>query len=199
MYEYHVRITLLTLHQENTAGLIELEETDDSILEAVLRFMYYFDYNNIHGVSTMIFNAQVYSPADKYVIPALKGLAEEKFRTAVTIGWAMDDFPLAVAEVYSSTPEDDRGLRDLAVEVARTNIKSLVQDEQFRSLLKESPCFAADVVISMSSYNDGKLHTYKCRNCSRKMDVAISEGSSYYCIHCGSHRSDWKVFDDGNR
>ena len=63
----HVHITLLTLSQENTGGLIELEEADDSVLEAVLRFMYYFDYNNIHGVSTMIFNAQVYSLADKYL------------------------------------------------------------------------------------------------------------------------------------
>ncbi|KAK4032825.1 hypothetical protein C8A01DRAFT_20156, partial [Parachaetomium inaequale] len=136
---------------ETAAGLVELGEADDSVIEAMLRFMYCFDYNNIHGVSTMIFNAQVYSLSDKYMIPALKDLAKEKFRSAINTGWAMDDFPLTVAEVYSSTPEDDGGLRDLAVKVADTNIKRLLQNEQFRDLLKKSPGFAADMVISMSS------------------------------------------------
>ncbi|KAK4236991.1 hypothetical protein C8A03DRAFT_35067 [Achaetomium macrosporum] len=124
--------------KENTARLIELEEADDSVVEAMLRFMYYFDYNNIHGVSTRIFNAQVYSFADKYMIPALKDLAEKEFQAAITTGWAMDDFPLAAAEVYNSTPEDDRGLRDLAGEVAGESIKRLLQDEQFRNLLREN-------------------------------------------------------------
>ncbi len=85
------------------------------------------------------------------MIPTLKDLAKEKFRSAINTSWAMDDFPLTVAEVYSSTPEDDRGLRDLTVKVADTNIKRLLQNEQFRDLLRKSPGFAADMVISMSS------------------------------------------------
>jgi hypothetical protein len=89
--------------------------------------------------------------ADKYMISALKDLAKEKFRSAINTSWAIDDFPLTVAEVYSSTPGDDRGPRDLAVKVADTNIKRLLQNQQFRDLLGKSPGFAADIVISMSS------------------------------------------------
>lgn len=52
----------------------------------------------------MIFNARVYGIADKYDVPALKSQAKEKFEKVVETCWDMDDFPHAIAEVYSSTP-----------------------------------------------------------------------------------------------
>ncbi|RYP71327.1 hypothetical protein DL771_004904 [Monosporascus sp. 5C6A] len=134
--------------KESDSGQIDLKEVDDNVVEAMLYFMYHFDYNNVHGASTMIFNAQVYSLADKYIIPSLKSQAREKFETAISTGWAMDDFPLAIAEVYNSTPDSDRGLRDLTVKIARTNINALLKTELFRDVLGEIPAFAAEMVIS---------------------------------------------------
>jgi speckle-type POZ protein len=171
-----------------------LEEVDVAVVEAMLRFMYHFDYSNIHGASTMIFNAQVYGLADKYIIPTLKGHAREKFRTVIRSGWAMDDFPLAVSEAYNSTPETDRGLRGLVVEVADANINKLLENELFRDVLRETPGFAIDIVDSLSSsrQKQRKDHKrYSCKSCGEFMDGDLSRGTYYYCIHCGNRRSDW--------
>ncbi|RYP48289.1 hypothetical protein DL768_005799 [Monosporascus sp. mg162] len=149
--------------KESDSGKIDLEEVDVNVVEAMLHFMYHFDYNNIHGASTMIFNAQVYSLADKYIIPTLKAQAKEKFKTAISTGWAMDDFPLAIAEVYNSTPESDRDLRDLTVEIARTNINPLRENELFRDALRDIPAFAAEMVISISATHMKAQKTYKFR------------------------------------
>ena len=74
----------------------------------------------------MVYDAQVYQIADKYDIPALKAHSVHKFGVAITTGWSMDDFPLAVSVVYGSTPSGDRGLRDLVVGTSRTNIDKLL-------------------------------------------------------------------------
>ncbi|RYP39208.1 hypothetical protein DL767_002316 [Monosporascus sp. MG133] len=164
--------------KESDSGQIDLEEVDVNVVEAMLHFMYHFDYNNTHGASTMIFNAQVYSVADKYIIPALKAEAREKFGTAISTGWAMDDFPSAIAEVYNSTPESDRGLRDLTVEIARTNINPLRENELFRDVLREIPSFAAEMVISISDTHKKDQKIYRCPNCGKQMGGTLSGGTA---------------------
>jgi DNA-directed RNA polymerase subunit RPC12/RpoP len=176
---------------------IELEEVEVAAVEAMLRFMYHLDYNTIHGASTMIFNTQVYGLADKYIIPALKSLALEKFRMDISSGWAMDDFPLTVSEAYNSTPETDRALRDLVVEISTANINKLLENELFRGVLRETPGFAVDMVNSLSSsrQNRHKDHkSYRCPSCDHVMDGDLLGGTYYYCIHCGSRRSDWNSY-----
>ncbi|KAK3356342.1 BTB/POZ protein [Lasiosphaeria hispida] len=175
--------------KEADSGVITLEEVDDAVVEAMIHFMYYFDYNNTQVISSMVFNAQVYSLADKYVIPTLKNLAKEKFQAAIKTGWGMDDFPTAVAEVYNSTPEGDRGLRDLVLEISGTNIKTLVQNGGFRNILRETPAFATDIIVSGAVKSGQK--TYRCPNCAENIQVEWSHGGYYYCIHCGNRRSDW--------
>jgi hypothetical protein len=64
----------------------ELEE-DVSVFEAMLHFMYLFDYDasgrDQAPISSMIFNVKVYSIADKYDVPMLKSQAREKFEKVV--------------------------------------------------------------------------------------------------------------------
>ncbi len=168
-----------------------------AVVEAMLHFMYHLDYNNVHGASTMIFDAQVYGLADKYAIPALKSHALEKFRMVISSGWVMDDFPLAVSEAYNSTPETDRALRDLVVEISNTNINKLLENKLFRDVLRETPGFAVDMVNSLSSsrQNRRKDHKrYRCPSCENVMDGALLGGTYYYCMHCGSRRSDWTSY-----
>lgn len=164
----------------------------------MIHFMYHFDYSNTERNSTMVFHAQMYSLAEKYMMHSLKQLSMEKFRVAIETGWTMDDFPLAVAEAYNSTPEDDRGLRDLVVEVCTngTNSKRLLQNAQFLDTLKETSGFAADMVVSLSSggKKENGTNGYKCPSCSKSINVKWSHGSTYCCIHCGHRRSDWGSF-----
>ncbi|KND89229.1 Kelch repeat and BTB domain-containing protein 4 [Tolypocladium ophioglossoides CBS 100239] len=167
-------------------SLVELKEVDESVVEAMLRFMYHFDYSNINGASTMIFNAQVYGIAERYIIPSLKEHSAEKFRTAVSSGWNMGDFPLAIAEAYLSTPEGDRGLRDVVVEVCHMHIDSLIENHAFCQVLRETVGFAADMVI----FRCGQRKAYRCPSCSHLIHDDISKGS-YHCTKCGERRSNW--------
>ncbi|KAK7419798.1 hypothetical protein QQX98_003171 [Neonectria punicea] len=82
--------------KESSEKKIEIKDFDASVVEAMLRFMYSFDYTNTYSTSTMVYDAQVYQIADKYDVPALKEHSKAKFGVAITAGWSMDDFPLAI-------------------------------------------------------------------------------------------------------
>ncbi|PQE26690.1 BTB POZ domain protein [Rutstroemia sp. NJR-2017a BBW] len=75
----------------------------------MLQFMYNFDSdasgNTKSSSSPMVFNAKVYSIADKYEILALKSQAKQKFETTVDTCWDMDDFLYAIAQLQS-IPEE---------------------------------------------------------------------------------------------
>ncbi|KAH6870900.1 BTB/POZ protein [Thelonectria olida] len=176
--------------KENLEKAAKLDEVDANVVEATLCFMYSFDYSNIHGASTMIFNAQVYSVAEKYIIPALKKHAEEKFESAINSSWMMDDFPLAIAEVYNSTPEEDRGLRDLVVQTCYSNIDQLLKKDSFCKVLREISGFAADLVF----FRCGPQEAYQCPSCDDCFQADFSQKGKSYCPNCGNKRSDWESY-----
>ncbi|EMD86655.1 hypothetical protein COCC4DRAFT_33157 [Bipolaris maydis ATCC 48331] len=187
--------------KESVEGTIPLNDDDVSAVEAMLRFLYSFDYDASGSVadvaSPMVFNVKVYSIADKYDVPALKSIAREKFKESVKTCWNMDDFPHAIAEVYSSTPPNDQGLRDLIVEVACERITELLQKQGFRDVLGEAVGFASDLVKLQASKkrpNEKQDRTkYRCPNCSKYWEAASSE-SRYYCLYCGVHYSNWSSY-----
>lgn len=163
----------------------------------MLRFMYSFDYNNLHSTSCMVYDAQVYQIADKYDIPALKSHSIEKFRDAITTGWSMDDFPLAISVVYSTTPSRDRGLRDLAVETSRKNIDKLLQRDGFCELLRETADFSADLIPFLcGKVSETSMQRYTCPSCSYHFRAELSGNSYYYCLNCGGQysSSNWNSY-----
>ncbi|KAJ4328724.1 hypothetical protein N0V84_000723 [Fusarium piperis] len=111
--------------------VINIEDFDVEVVEAMLQFMYNFDYTSVNGASSMAFEAQVYQIADKYDIDSLKEHAKENFSTAVDIGWSMDDFPLAITLAYTTTPPGDRGLRDVVIQASHLHIDDLLSKEYF--------------------------------------------------------------------
>lgn len=158
----------------------------------MLNFLYHFDYQA--STSPMIFNAKVYSIADKYNIPTLKSQAIEKSRKSVETCWSMDDFPHAIREIYSSTPGNDRGLRDLVVKIACEHMETLSERPEFRILLEEACGFAADVVLFMAKDRFEHIKTHKCPHCLNSWEGVAPSGTNYYCLHCGNCRSDWEAY-----
>ncbi|KIL88490.1 hypothetical protein FAVG1_08571 [Fusarium avenaceum] len=132
--------------KESLERAIDITDFDPTVVEAMLHFMYKFHYTNVSGVSAMVFDAQVYQIADKYGVHALKTYAKDKFGTAIKAGWSMDDFPVAINVVYTTTPLNDRGLRDLAVEMSHMNLDELTSRDDFCATLRTTPDFAADLV-----------------------------------------------------
>lgn len=185
--------SLLMILKESSERKIDVKDFDTSVVEAMLRFMYSFDYSNIYGTSTMAFDAQVYQIADKYDIPGLKAHSKDKFGAAITTGWSMDDFPLAVTVVYESTPSADRGLRDLVVETSQENIDKLLEHDDFCALIRKTPDFTADLIPFLCGKLSRTTHRYECPSCHHKFRGEFA-GMAYYCPSCSSHRSDWSSY-----
>ncbi|KAI0545865.1 BTB/POZ domain-containing protein [Xylaria curta] len=130
---------------------VSLEEVEVDVVKAMLRFMYSFDYNGPDNVSTLLFDAKVYSAADRYLIPRLQAHAKDKFKAEIDDIWKATELPadlaVVIQEVYSSTPSTDRGLRDLVVSSCHGRLAAISKYQEFRTVLDETFGFAGDLVI----------------------------------------------------
>lgn len=119
----------------------------------MIDYFYKLDYSDSPfdngGKPTLVINAQVYAIAEKNDVRSLKALAKEKFLAKVERGWKEEGFSLAIKEVYTSTPDTDRGLRDSICGVARVNVSTLLGREDFRIPLQEINDFAVDLLDSV--------------------------------------------------
>lgn len=71
------------------------------------------------------FHAQMYAQGDYFQIEGLKAKAKEYFRRTFLKTLEKDSFAATVIAVYTSTAENDRGLRDIVVQLTRHNLPSL--------------------------------------------------------------------------
>lgn len=133
---------------------IQLEGDEVPAVEAMLQFMYTYDYTAVTEASSspMLFHVSMYSIADKYDVPELRLRAEKKFKNTVETCWSMDDFPFAISRVYHSTPSTVRGLRDIVVDAAHEHIESLLCKQDFRDVLEGTTGFASDLVHLLAKH-----------------------------------------------
>ncbi|KAI6799312.1 hypothetical protein KC363_g7669 [Hortaea werneckii] len=69
------------------------------------------------GDAGAIMHAKVYALGCKYQIPSLQSTSLKKFEEAATLAWATDEFVHAVHLIYSTTPDSDTALREVAARV----------------------------------------------------------------------------------
>lgn len=116
----------------------------------MIGYLYKLDYSDAPldcgGHPALLIDAQVYTIAEKYNIPSLKVLAMEKFDGTVDKGWEDGGFPLAIREIYISTPDSDRGLRDIVRKVVRDNVKALLRRPDMQALMLEVSEFTVDTL-----------------------------------------------------
>ena len=110
----------------------------------------YFDGSETDG-GVLTTHAKVYALAEKYLIRGLKAVALRKFKAAAAVCLDVDDFLQATLEVYTSTIEDERGLRDVVVETLFKNSEWLDQ-EKVRAVIKELGALTYDLVIYMRQH-----------------------------------------------
>ena len=101
------------------------------------------------------FHILMYSLADRLLVHGLKALSKENVARELVRQLNVHSFPQAIFEIYNSTPENDRGLRDLAVKVTLNHLSTLrkasgtavaaFQDD----LLKSIPQFSYDLAIAL--------------------------------------------------
>jgi hypothetical protein len=94
----------------------------------------------------------MYAQGDYFQIDALKCKAKECFKESFMKHPNRDSFKSAVVEVYSSTAENDRGLRGLVVQLSTNNMPLLRKAADpllgGGDLLKHVPSFMRDICLS---------------------------------------------------
>lgn len=94
--------------------------------------------------SYLLAHTRVYALAEKYGIPGLKNLAKHKFERQMACYYDSPEFADAVEEVYSSTIDNDRGLRDVVLQAFRSH-PQLASTQDVFAVIKRTPALAFEL------------------------------------------------------
>lgn len=94
--------------------------------------------------SHLLEHTRVYALAEKYDIPSLKQLAKSKFEMAMACWYDSEEFAEAIEEVYCSTVDSDRGLRDVVLETFKCH-PQLASTQDVFAVIKETPSLAMEL------------------------------------------------------
>jgi len=89
----------------------------------------HFDYVDPDNSNAALqIHIAIYAIAERRLIPSLKALARSKFVEQIRGLWPVPGFPLVAYKVFNSTPETDRGLRDVVLELCVDHAADVVKD-----------------------------------------------------------------------
>lgn len=94
--------------------------------------------------SHLLTHTRVYALAEKYDIPSLKDLAQSKFEMAMACYYDSSEFADAIEEVYCSTIDTDRGLRDIVLQAFRAH-PALATTQDVYAVIKDTPELALEL------------------------------------------------------
>lgn len=161
--------------KEARENVVALEQDDPATVHALLVFLYDHCYT-APADGAMLFHARMYAMAEFYQVPALKELAKRCFREEVDGegGWADPSFALAVEVVFESTPEGDRGLRDLVVEAACRHFGELKERKEFEEVAQRIGSFSFDVAEALHRRPVLTVEL-KCKECSGQVKFDVGD------------------------
>ncbi|KAK5999008.1 hypothetical protein PT974_01394 [Cladobotryum mycophilum] len=153
--------------KEDEPQILDMQEDDPIAVRMMVNFLYSLDYTvppeqhqtQEESVSenaskkkrekhpNLLQHARVYALAEKYDVRSLKFLAARKFRRECVQWFNHPQCAVAAREVYSTTPDHDRGLRDTVTVIIWCNRK-LLNRKDIQTVMKES-LLAFDIVISL--------------------------------------------------
>ena len=70
-------------------------------------------------------------------VTGLKEKAREKFQNLTEGRWPFLDLPALVKAVFSTTPPNDPGLRNIIIDIGTTHYKDLIDDDSFITIMNE--------------------------------------------------------------
>ena len=94
----------------------------------------------------LLIHAKMYEIADKYDVADLKRLVEGKFLQACKLAWDAPAFGNAAHYVFSTTPDHDKGLRDIVSKTIAAHMKKLLRKPEIEALLTEFNGLAYDLL-----------------------------------------------------
>lgn len=150
----------------------------------------------------MLFHVQIYAIGDLYGVNGIKDLAKKRFKKLAWTSWGCPTFPDAIQAIYNTTPEDDRRLRDVTVEIAAAHIEELLEKDGYRTMMDEVGAFGKDLARALFQSTSAKEELnspparygkYRCPGaCGCTMEMVLPKNVSYlYCMRCGGNYSGW--------
>ena len=115
----------------------------------MIQYLYHLEYDlpdfeNSLEKAGLVFHAEMYSLADKYNIRGMKVLAQDHFQDRANGNCRVKEFPTAIRTVYKTTVDEDRGLRDVVVDIISMNTDLLDRPE-----IKEAVKDTADLAFEL--------------------------------------------------
>jgi speckle-type POZ protein len=173
------------LLQEAHTGIIDLDDDDPVPVEVMLKYFYTGKYNEpIDESKGMRFQLHVqvltYNLADKYDVPTLMGLAEQKFKATLNSWPLAGDYLSAVRDVYT-IPTPSNALRTITIDYARTNFRNIMESPDLdilRTTLLDEPEFAFDV---LQSFVNAPMMG-RCSSCGPNQKAKACQAR---CTKCG--------------
>ncbi|RYO37466.1 hypothetical protein AA0111_g2145 [Alternaria arborescens] len=136
-----------TAGQEGATAKADLSEDEPEIVKLLVQYLYEGEYDvtltdmahlalpvccpdwasRTKGIvaSQLLVSAKMYGIGDKYDVPGLKQLALAKFSFACEKYWESQQFAPAAHYAFSTTPESDKGLRDIVAKTIADHMKTL--------------------------------------------------------------------------
>lgn len=181
--------------QEGFEKAINIEDFEIGVVEAMVHFMYHFDYKAPEDSSSLILNIKVYQIADKYGIKSLKELAAVKFGRAAKTYCGSDEFLTAISLVYTTTPLTDMGLRN-SILVTTFDIYDHIRGRsEFYEALKTNPDFANDLAWFLFEKTRG-IERIHCFSCKRYFYSGCMESRLQCCPLCLFPCDIWEAVPD---
>ncbi|KAI1501422.1 BTB/POZ protein [Biscogniauxia marginata] len=157
--------------EEERKATINLPDDDPQLVDIMVQYLYHLDYNTpspagrankpSHAkltrkyrelTSDLVTHVMVYALAKKYDIRGLKSLAIQKFEAAVEKQWLTYSFLEAVQEIYTSTTESDRELRDVVISTFYAH-PDLLDKKATQVIFKELGVLSYDLLMHLRHEN----------------------------------------------
>lgn len=117
----------------------------------MIQYLYHLEYDLPDSEDSLekaglVFHAEMYSLADKYNIRGMKVLAQDHFRIRAEGNCRVKEFPTAIQIVYKTTVDEDRGLRDVVVDIISMNM-DLLDEPEIREAIKDTANLAFELLV----------------------------------------------------
>lgn len=133
-----------------------------------------------------VMHAKMYALGSKYDILDLKQAAQKGYKDTVSTAWNGKEFARAIRLAYTTTPEEDKGLRDITSQTILQHREVLLAKEEIEAAVRSIERLPY-ALLQQSAYNGTCIKTFECDDCSHEQPYF--EGSSpEYCHSCGDFR-----------
>lgn len=153
--------------QEAAEGQINLTEDGPARVKAMIQYLYCLEYDipeseNTEDKEGLVFHAEMYSIADKYNIRGLKSLAQDLFQKSTKKTVVIKEFATAIRTVFETTVDEDRGLRDIVVEIMTKNM-DLLDEPEIKEAVKETSSLAFELLMKNRQVEKGPWRALSSR------------------------------------